>query len=156
MAFGIGSLGAGVTALAVKQGEVGPRGDQGTRGATGAAGFDGPQGARGRRGPEVAVTHEDIYAAMEADPGRVASALSEAGIPIDPAYLPDASDGGAGGADSLSSACDENYESCVPIADDVDCASGSGDGPEYVEGPVYVIGDDIYGLDSDGNGVGCE
>jgi hypothetical protein len=25
-----------------------------------------------------------------------------------------------------------------------------------VRGPVYVIGRDIYGLDSDGDGVGCE
>jgi hypothetical protein len=53
-------------------------------------------------------------------------------------------------------ACDSNYSGCVPIASDVDCAGGSGDGPAYVSGPVNVIGSDIYGLDSDGNGVGCE
>jgi resuscitation-promoting factor RpfB len=34
--------------------------------------------------------------------------------------------------------------------------SGTGDGPEYVDGPVYVVGDDIYGSDSEGDGVGCE
>ncbi len=44
----------------------------------------------------------------------------------------------------------------MPIARDVDCAGGSGDGPAYVRGPVYVVGRDIYGLDSDGDGVGCE
>ena len=27
--------------------------------------------------------------------------------------------------------------------------------PRYVNGPVYVTGSDPYGLDSDGDGVGC-
>ena len=55
------------------------------------------------------------------------------------------------------SGCDPNYSGCVPIARDVDCAGGSGDGPAYVEGPVRVIGEDIYGLDRGGEpGVGCE
>ena len=45
--------------------------------------------------------------------------------------------------------CDPNYDPCVPIASDVDCAGGSGNGPEYVYGPVTVIGDDVYGLDRD-------
>lgn len=52
--------------------------------------------------------------------------------------------------------CDPNYSGCVPIASDVDCAGGSGNGPEYVQGPVTVIGSDIYGLDSDDDGIGCE
>jgi len=57
----------------------------------------------------------------------------------------------------VTSNCDPNYSgACVPIAYDVDCAGGSGNGPAYVGGPVYVIGVDIYGLDRDGNGVGCE
>lgn len=55
-----------------------------------------------------------------------------------------------------SSDCDPNYTPCVPIDSDVDCASGSGNGPSYVRGPVQVIGSDIYGLDRDGDGVGCE
>ncbi|HMI09537.1 MAG TPA: G5 domain-containing protein [Candidatus Saccharimonadales bacterium] len=55
-----------------------------------------------------------------------------------------------------SSSCDPNYTGCVPIASDVDCAGGSGNGPAYVSGPVQVIGSDIYGLDRDGNGIGCE
>jgi hypothetical protein len=51
--------------------------------------------------------------------------------------------------------CD-NYQPCVPIASDVDCASGEGDGPAYIDYPVTVIGQDVYGLDHDGNGTGCE
>lgn len=53
--------------------------------------------------------------------------------------------------------CDPNYAgACVPIASDVDCAGGSGNGPAYVKGPVTVVGSDIYDLDRDGDGVGCE
>jgi hypothetical protein len=53
--------------------------------------------------------------------------------------------------------CDPNYSgACVPIASDVDCAGGSGNGPAYVTGPVKVIGIDIYDLDRDGDGWGCE
>lgn len=53
--------------------------------------------------------------------------------------------------------CDANYGGvCVPISSDVDCAKGSGNGPAYVQGPVYVIGIDIYKLDRDGDGVACE
>jgi hypothetical protein len=53
--------------------------------------------------------------------------------------------------------CDPNYSgACVPIASDVDCAGGSGNGPAYVDGPVRVIGTDIYDLDRDGDGIGCD
>ena len=54
------------------------------------------------------------------------------------------------------SRCDPNYSGCVPIASDVDCKGGSGNGPAYVAGPVRVTGDDIYDLDRDGDGVACE
>ncbi|MFF2844347.1 hypothetical protein [Paenarthrobacter sp. NPDC057981] len=55
------------------------------------------------------------------------------------------------------SGCDPNYAgACVPIASDVDCAGGKGNGPAYVRGPVTVIGSDIYGLDNDHDGIGCE
>jgi hypothetical protein len=54
------------------------------------------------------------------------------------------------------SQCDPNYTGCVPIASDVDCAGGKGNGPAYVRGPVTVTGSDIYGLDGDGDGIGCE
>jgi hypothetical protein len=52
--------------------------------------------------------------------------------------------------------CDSNYSGCVPIASDVDCAGGSGNGPAYVRGPVSVLGSDIYDLDRDGDGIACE
>ncbi|HEX6498054.1 MAG TPA: G5 domain-containing protein [Micromonosporaceae bacterium] len=53
--------------------------------------------------------------------------------------------------------CDPNYTgACVPIASDVDCAGGGGNGPAYVQGPVRVVGTDIYDLDRDGDGIGCE
>ncbi len=53
--------------------------------------------------------------------------------------------------------CHPSYEGvCVPVASDVDCAGGSGNGPAYVRGPVYVVGPDVYGLDRDGDGVACE
>jgi hypothetical protein len=61
------------------------------------------------------------------------------------------------GATSVHAECDINYsEQCVPVASDVDCAGGRGDGPAYATGPILVIGDDIYGLDRDKDGVACE
>lgn len=57
---------------------------------------------------------------------------------------------------SPTGSCDPNYGGCVPIASDVDCDSGSGNGPAYTSGPVQVIGSDIYGLDRDGDSWGCE
>lgn len=70
--------------------------------------------------------------------------------PPAPAPAPAPAPQGGGG-------CDPNYSgACVPIASDVDCAGGSGNGPAYVQGPVTVVGSDIYDLDRDGDGVGCE
>ncbi len=58
---------------------------------------------------------------------------------------------------AVAETCDPNYTgACVPIARDVDCAGGNGDGPAYVEGPIYVVGRDIYKLDRDGDGTACE
>ncbi len=45
---------------------------------------------------------------------------------------------------------------CIPPGPDVDCAGGSGNGPRYVTGAVRVTGTDVYGLDRDGDGIGCE
>lgn len=56
-----------------------------------------------------------------------------------------------------ASSCDPNYAGqCVPISSDVDCAGGSGDGPAYLTGTVTVIGRDIYDLDRDHDGIGCD
>ncbi|WP_298557296.1 hypothetical protein [uncultured Aliiroseovarius sp.] len=58
---------------------------------------------------------------------------------------------------AIAQPCDPNYTgACVPIASDVDCAGGSGNGPAYVRGPVKVVGKDIYGLDRDKDGIGCD
>ena len=57
---------------------------------------------------------------------------------------------------ATSSQCDPNYSGCVPIASDVDCAGARGNGPAYVKGPVKINGKDIYKLDRDGDGLGCE
>ncbi|MEP6648847.1 MAG: G5 domain-containing protein [Lapillicoccus sp.] len=59
--------------------------------------------------------------------------------------------------ETTGSGCDPNYTgACVPVASDVDCAGGKGNGPAYVRGPVQVVGTDIYGLDADHDGIGCE
>jgi hypothetical protein len=57
-------------------------------------------------------------------------------------------------AEEELAACD--YNPCLPPASDYDCPGGSGDGPAYAPGPVEVTGTDIYGLDSDSDGIGCE
>jgi hypothetical protein len=57
---------------------------------------------------------------------------------------------------------DNDYSPPIPLGPDVDCAGGSGNGPRYEGqgdvpfGPFQVIRSDIYGLDGDGDGVGCE
>jgi hypothetical protein len=51
--------------------------------------------------------------------------------------------GGVGGEE-----CSPNYEPCIPVAVDLNCPD--------VGMQVRVIGEDIYNLDRDGNGIGCE
>lgn len=53
--------------------------------------------------------------------------------------------------------CHPSYTgACLdPNASDYDCAGGSGDGPKYT-GTVTVVGPDVFGLDGDSDGVGCE
>jgi NAD(P)-dependent dehydrogenase (short-subunit alcohol dehydrogenase family) len=54
--------------------------------------------------------------------------------------------------------CDPSYpDVCLdPAVVDYDCEGGSGNGPEYVSGPIRVRPPDQFGLDSDGDGWGCE
>jgi hypothetical protein len=54
--------------------------------------------------------------------------------------------------------CHTSYQGACLIVGigDYDCAGGSGNGPNYVSGPVYVVGWDEFELDRDGDGVGCE
>lgn len=52
--------------------------------------------------------------------------------------------------------CNPNYSGCLRAdASDYDCAGGSGNGPYYT-GKVQVIGVDVYGLDRDHDGWGCD
>jgi len=53
--------------------------------------------------------------------------------------------------------CHPSYEGAclLPYASDYDCAGGSGNGPYYT-GRVYVVGPDVFDLDRDGDGIGCE
>jgi hypothetical protein len=51
--------------------------------------------------------------------------------------------------------CTPGYSPCIPPGPDVDCAGGSGNGPRYVQGPITVTGSDPYGLDANGDGIGC-
>lgn len=60
------------------------------------------------------------------------------------------------GASVDAEACTPGYDPCIPPGPDVDCAGGSGNGPRYVKGPIRVTGSDPYGLDRDGDGVGCQ
>jgi hypothetical protein len=54
--------------------------------------------------------------------------------------------------------CDRSHpDVCLdPAADDYDCAGGSGNGPEYVDGPIRVRPPDPFDLDREGDGWGCE
>lgn len=58
---------------------------------------------------------------------------------------------------AMGDGCDPNYAgACLnPSASDYDCEDGSGNGPEYI-GEVSVVGVDHFGLDRNGNGIGCE
>ncbi|CAN5359260.1 hypothetical protein BH09PAT4_BH09PAT4_04610 [soil metagenome] len=52
--------------------------------------------------------------------------------------------------------CDTNYSGCVPVASDVDCKPGTGNGPAYISSVVRVLKKDIYRLDADHDGLACE
>lgn len=58
-------------------------------------------------------------------------------------------------APAPSQVCTPGYSPCLPPASDYDCAGGSGNGPAYT-GRVTVTGSDPYGLDADGDGIGCD
>ncbi|OGG65267.1 hypothetical protein A3I99_03650 [Candidatus Kaiserbacteria bacterium RIFCSPLOWO2_02_FULL_45_11b] len=55
-----------------------------------------------------------------------------------------------------ASNCHPSYSGCLKMnAGDYDCASGSGNGPNYT-GAVQVYGSDPFDLDRDNDGWGCE
>lgn len=51
--------------------------------------------------------------------------------------------------------CTLGYSPCLPPLPDYDCINGPGNGPGFT-GEVLVLGPDIYRLDGDGDGVGCD
>ena len=59
---------------------------------------------------------------------------------------------------TTNSGCDPSYpDVCIPPgAADYDCAGGSGNGPNYINGPIRVLPPDPHDLDRDGDGIGCE
>jgi hypothetical protein len=58
--------------------------------------------------------------------------------------------------DDSASGCEPGYSPCLDSGvGDYDCEGGSGDGPNYT-GEVEVTGSDPFGLDRDGNGIGCQ
>jgi len=68
-----------------------------------------------------------------------------------------AATGSAAASAGASKRCHPSYAgACLdPSASDYDCAGSSGNGPRYT-GPVRVVGPDVFGLDRDGDGYGCE
>jgi hypothetical protein len=58
---------------------------------------------------------------------------------------------------SAKKRCHKSYRGrCLkPNASDYDCIGGSGNGPYYT-GLVRVVGPDVYRLDADRDGIGCE
>ena len=75
------------------------------------------------------------------DPDSVDSFDAEVGEVVDP-------------GSSADVACTPGYDPCLPPSSDYDCEGGEGNGPSYT-GPVEVTGEDVYELDRDGDGVGC-
>ena len=58
-----------------------------------------------------------------------------------------------------TASCHASYEgTCIPPdVSDADCAGGSGNGPHYVqEKNIRVVGQDVFDLDGDADGIGCE
>jgi beta-lactam-binding protein with PASTA domain len=83
------------------------------------------------------VISQSPHAGTSAHPGRTVSLVTAKPAP------------------ESSNNCTPGYLPCLPPASDYDCLGGTGDGPAYT-GFVRVTGSDPYGLDSDGDGFGCE
>lgn len=62
------------------------------------------------------------------------------------------------GSEAEAQGCHPSYTGdCLQVGiGDYDCAGGSGNGPNYVQYRVQVVGPDEFGLDGDGDGIGCE
>lgn len=104
-----------------------------------------------RQGYEVRVSKEVSSLAL----GSVISQSPRGNVQSRPGRLVTIVIAKAAPAPTQPSNCTAGYSPCLPPASDYDCAGGSGDGPKYT-GYVTVSGSDPYGLDSDGDGAGCE
>lgn len=64
---------------------------------------------------------------------------------------------GFGGPAEAKRKCHPSYKGkCLKVnAGDYDCIGGGGNGPNYT-GRVRVVGPDVFRLDRDGDGIGCE
>jgi len=63
----------------------------------------------------------------------------------------------SGAAPAAKKRCHPSYKgACLdPRASDYDCIGGRGNGPKYT-GRVRVVGPDVFRLDADHDGWGCE
>lgn len=61
------------------------------------------------------------------------------------------------GVPAVAKRCHPSYKGrCLKVnAGDYDCIGGSGNGPNYT-GRVRVVGPDVFRLDADHDGIGCE
>lgn len=93
--------------------------------------------------PRGTVLRQRPASGVEVRPGHVVNLVIAKPRPLPPPSTPN---------------CHPSYVGvCLKVgAGDYDCAGGSGDGPNYVEGPVTVVGPDEFRLDGDGDGIGCE
>jgi hypothetical protein len=67
-----------------------------------------------------------------------------------PDDCPDASQDTQQSADDSNNGRGRNYSPTLPDVEDLNC------GDDDIEGSVIVIGEDVYGLDRDKDGIGCE
>lgn len=74
------------------------------------------------------------------------------------ANQPEGHDGGCAGREPDQELRSRNSDVCLHQGiGDYDCAGGSGNGPNYVEGPLRVLPPDPFDLDGyDNDGIGCE
>lgn len=122
----------------------------------------------------VSASGDLVHGSVEVDPGRSETGNRRIATPFSTALLQVASDCGSWDlsmqvyeppatprptkSTSSTNRCHPSYSNvCLKVgAGDYDCAGGSGNGPNYVRGPVYVVGYDEFDLDRDNDGVGCE
>jgi hypothetical protein len=99
--------------------------------------------------PDVACADEFVSAQ-----GRARAAWVGLWQPTSTPRPTSVSSGGVG----VGGNCDPSYPD-VCLQDgigDYDCAGGSGNGPNYVSGPIRVLPPDPFGLDGNNDGYGCQ